>query len=60
MLKANRPDKYRENVKVDHAVSGGVLLLAAKAPTSEEEWEERMARKRLAQQGKVIEHDPAT
>lgn len=57
MLKANMPEKYRENVKVDHAVTGGVLLLAGKAPT-QDEWEQRMEQKRLAQQGKVIEHAP--
>lgn len=57
MLKANMPEKYRENVKVDHAVTGGVLLLAGKAP-SQDEWEKRMEQKRLASQGKVIEHAP--
>lgn len=55
LLKANMPEKYRENVKVDHAVTGGVLLLAGKAP-SEDDWEKRMEQKRLERAGRVIEH----
>ena len=54
LLKANAPEKFRENLKVDHAVTGGVLLLSAKAPATEEEWEARMSRKRP----RAIENDP--
>lgn len=60
LLKANNPDKFRENVKVDHAVTGGVLLIGQKGPPpTEEEWEQRMQQRRLkaSNQAKVIEHD---
>ncbi len=40
MLKAHRPKKFRENVKIDAAVSGGVLLMTPVA-ASTEEWIER-------------------
>lgn len=33
LLRAHAPDKYRDNVKVDHNVQGGVLLIPA-APTN--------------------------
>lgn len=58
LLKANRPEKYRENIKVDHAVSGGVLMLTGKIAPTDEEWEKNMERKRLDAARKVIEHEP--
>lgn len=55
LLKANAPEKFRENMKVDHAVAGGVLLIPADRAPTEEEWERRMGRKRLEREGKTIE-----
>lgn len=49
LLKANNPDKFRENIKVDHNVTGGVLLLSSNQPT-EVDWEKRMEQKRLESQ----------
>jgi hypothetical protein len=39
ILKANRPDKFRENVQHEHKHSGGVLVVPGKAIT-DESWEQ--------------------
>jgi hypothetical protein len=36
LLKARRPSKYRDNLKIDAKVSGGVLCIGAPAPTKDE------------------------
>lgn len=36
LAKANMPEKYRENVKVNHAMSGGVLLVGMSGEATEE------------------------
>lgn len=58
LLKGAKPDKYRENVKVDHAVSGGVLLIPA-APKTEEEWEANAQRslKRIEKNREAMDAD---
>jgi hypothetical protein len=35
MLKARRPSRFRDNIKIDANVSGGVLLMPTPMPTAE-------------------------
>lgn len=35
LLKANAPEKYRENARVTHDIGGGVLVLPSRAPQAE-------------------------
>lgn len=54
LLKAHRPEKYREKFEHDHQVGGGVILMPA--PMSEDEWKD-MALKQQKPHREVIEHD---
>lgn len=60
MLKAHRPEKYAENIQVDHAVKGGVLFLMPPGPTEghttvEEELEKHQEKYRKQISGPVID-----
>jgi hypothetical protein len=48
LLKGNMPNKYRDNVKVDANVTGGVLLVPK--PLSVDEWKALMAEQRAMTQ----------
>jgi hypothetical protein len=54
LLKANCPEKYRENMRIEHAGQTGVLLLPA--PVSVEEWE-RLAAQLQTPAGAVVKKD---
>lgn len=60
LLKAKRPEQFRENVKVDHAVTGGVLLVGAPGLASPEgrakglTWEEEAAQQQAKYRGERI------
>lgn len=54
LLKAHRPEKYREKFEHDHKVGGGVIVMPA--PMTEDEWKD-MALNQQKQHREVIEHD---
>lgn len=53
VLKANLPNKYRENVKVDASVTGGVLLIPK--PMTSEEWENQFGQQAIEDQSKTLD-----
>lgn len=54
LLKAHRPEKYREKFEHDHKVGGGVIVMPA--PMSEEDWEARVLESQRPHR-EAIEHD---
>lgn len=43
MLKARRPKRFRDNIKIDANVTGGVLVVGARA-TSKDDWAKKYAK----------------
>jgi hypothetical protein len=54
LLKAHRPEKFREKFEHDHKVGGGVIVMPA--PMSEADWEARVLETQRPHR-EVIEHD---
>ena len=54
LLKAHRPEKYREKFEHDHKVGGGVIVMPA--PMSEDEWEKQVLEQQRSHR-EVLEHN---
>ena len=54
LLKAHRPEKYREKFEHDHKVGGGIILMPQ--PMQESEWEDKILEQQREHR-EALEHD---